>query len=344
MNPVQTSPARYIHLLIAYLEGQGIDCTAVLARFDIDRHTLAHPETQLQPLRALELFRALASQRQASDIGLRVGKLLNFGALGDVGRAMLSCANVQQALQCCAEYFPLVAPSFAMRISESPTQLTLSWLPVRPVPYDFLGVSFDMAIGAMDSLLGTLLGDRLEGYDVYFTYPAPAHEPLYARLTRARCHFNVPGMLSLRMTLDKAMLQAPCLMHNPGELTELRKRLSLRLGQTPGQGSWTAWVRMMLEGAHGEQPSQASLATIVQISSSTLARYLAQEGTSFRKLANEVRHQRACRWLDEGQMRISDMADKLGYANLPSFVRAFKAQSGCSPTQYAKQPRTHKNA
>ncbi len=339
--PSLTSPARYIHLLTEYLEREGADCSVVLTDFGLDRATLAHPETQLIPARALDLFRALVAQTGRNDIGLMVGKLINFGALGEVGRAMLSCANAREALLCCAEFYPIVSPSFTMQVRPGATHLELRWLPVRPVPYDFARLAFDMTVGAIDTLLTTLLRERMQGYDVYFTSPAPAHVALYGRLTQARCHFEVPGMLSLRVQLDNDVLNTPSLMHSPGELVELRKRLTQRLALTPNQGHWTAWVRMMVQEAHGEQPTQEMLAGILQVSGSTLARHLAAEGTSFRKLAIEVRHGKACRWLDQGQMMVSEISERLGYADLPSFVRAFKAQSGCSPTQYARRAGTH---
>lgn len=341
MKPSQTSPARYLCLLTAYLESEGVDCAPVLQDFGLDRRTLSHPETQMPPQRALDLFRALADQTGRGDIGLMVGKLVNFGALGDVGRAMLSCANVRDALKCCAEFYALVSPSFTMQVKEGPTHLRLTWLPLRPVPYDFVRLAFDMSVGAMDSLLTTLLGERMQGYDAYFTSPAPPHVVRYARLTKARCHFDVPGMLSLRIELSNDILDAPSPMHSPGELAELRKRLTQRLALTPDQGSWTAWVSMMLQESHGEQPTQEMLATIVQVSSSTLARHLAAEGSSFRQLANAIRHQRACRWLNEGQLMVSEISERLGYADLPSFVRAFKALGGCSPTHYARRKTWH---
>lgn len=37
-----------------------------------------------------------------------------------------------------------------------------------------------------------------------------------------------------------------------------------------------------------------------------------------------------------GQIMVTEIAQRLGYANLTSFVRAFKAISGVTPTQYAK--------
>lgn len=336
-QPSLTSPARYIYLLTEYLTSEGLDCSAVLEEFDIDRQALAHPETQLTPARALALFSALASKVGRSDLGLMLGKLINFGALGDVGRAMLSSATIHDALLCCAEFYPLVSPSFALQAQVTSTHMALCWLPLRPMPHDFMCLAFDMSVAAVDSLLTTLAGDQMQGFDVYFTSPAPPHAALYGRLTKARCHFDVPGIPCLRIHLDNDLLKAPPPLHNPGELAELRKRLTQRLIPMPAPGSWTAWVSMMLQETHGQQPSLELLARIAQVSSSTLTRHLAAEGSSFRTLANQINHGKARRWLEEGRMSVSEIAERLGYANLPSFVRAFKTQSGCSPTQYTRK-------
>lgn len=335
MKPSLYSPARYIHLLIQFLDQEGVDSAAVLRSFEVDRALLAHPETQLPPLHALALFRALADLVQRSDIGLQVGKLASYGAMGDAGRAMLSCATLREALHCCAEFYPLVSPSFTMQVNAHPSHTELRWWPVRPVPFDFLRVAYDMALGAMDTMLRAALGDRLDGYDAYFTFLAPPHEALYARLTKARCHFDMPGLPCLRLYLDNDLLNKAMPLSNPGELAILRKRLSQRLALTPMEGLWTSWVCMMLEQANGEQPSLEALAGIVGVSASTLTRHLKTEGDkNFRALSNEVRHQRACKWLTEGQLMVSEIAQRLGYADVPGFVRAFKAISGVSPGRF----------
>lgn len=335
LKPSLYSPARFIHLLIQYLDKEGVDSSPVLRAFEAERSLLAHPETLLPPLQALALFRALADLVDRSDIGLQVGKLASYGAMGDAGRAMLSCATLRESLQCCAEFYPLVSPSFTMQVKAQPSYTELRWWPVRPVPFDFLRVAYDMTLGAMDAMLSAVLGERLDGYDAYFTYVAPPHEAAYARLTKARCHFDMPGLPCLRLHIDTDLLATVMPLSDAAGLAILRKRLTQRLALAPMQGLWTAWVSMMLEQAHGEQPSLDLLASIINVSPSTLTRHLKAEGRNFRTLSNEIRHQRACKWLSEGQMMVSEIAERLGYADVPSFVRAFKAISGTSPGRFA---------
>lgn len=337
MKPALYSPSRYIHILIQLLDDAGVDPAPVLQAFDVEREVLAHPETQLHPLQALALFRALAELDGGTDIGIRVGKRVSYGALGDAGRAMLSCATLGESLHCHAEFHTLIAPSLMMQVHAHGDRTELRWLPVRPIPYDFLRVAYDMTVGWMDTLLHTLLGDRLNGYEVFFNYVEPPHVAQYRRLTKARCHFDQPGLPSLRVIVDSDLLGTPMPLSNPGELALLRDKLHRRLALTPPLGYWTSWVSMMVEQANCEQPSIEDLASLIQVSPSTLTRYLGSEGTNFRKLSSDIRHRRACAWLREGQLMVTEISDRLGYANLTGFVRAFKAMSGVSPTQYAKE-------
>lgn len=337
MKPALYSPTRYIHILVQLLDEAGKHPDPVLREFDVERETLAHPEGQLHPLQALALFRALADLDGGLDIGLRVGKRVTFGALGDAGHAILSCATLGDCLRCHAEFHTLIAPSLMMHVEEMGTQTELRWMPVRPIPLDFLRVAYDMAVGWLDTMLATLAGDRVNGYDVFFNYMEPSYAAQYWRLTKARCHFDVPGLPSLKVRVDSDLLKVPMPLSNPAKLASLRENLTRRLAVTPPIGYWTSWVSMMVEQANGEQPSLEDLARLIQISPSTLTRNLASEGTNFRKLSSEIRHRRACEWLREGQLMVTEIAERLGYANLTGFVRAFKAMGGVTPTQYAKE-------
>jgi AraC-like DNA-binding protein len=336
MKPSLYSPTRYIHILTQLLDEAGKDPDPVLKAFEMEREVLAHPEGQMHPLQALALYRALADLDGGSDVGIRVGKRVLFGALGDAGHAMLSCATLGESLRCQAEFHALIGPSLMMHVEARGTDTELRWLPVRPIPLDFLRVAYDMAVGSLDTMLASVLGSRLTGYDVYFSYLAPPHADQYWRMTKARCHFDVPGLPSLRVRIDTDLLNAPMPLSNPAKLASLREQLTRRLALTPPLGYWTDWVRMMVEQTHGEQPSIEELASLIQVSPSTLTRYLSSEGTNFRKLSNEIRHQRACQWLREGQIMVTEISQRLGYANLTGFVRAFKAISGVSPTHTAR--------
>lgn len=98
-------------------------------------------------------------------------------------------------------------------------------------------------------------------------------------------------------------------------------------------------MQLMLREAEDCQPTQAQLAELLGVSAHTLARRLSAEGCSFRQLAAQVRHARACRMLDEGQLSISQIASRLGYNDLANFSHAFRRMAGISPASYRQRPR-----
>jgi len=335
MKTIPTSPARYMHLLMRLLEQRDIDCAPALEPLGIDRARLAHPAAKVPTLPTIEVFRHLVAEHGGPALGLDVGRLITWGELGDLGQAMLCSDTLGEALQCAQEFYVVVAPSFSMQVERLPEAVVLTWRPVQAMPYDFVLFCFDMALATMDSMLERMLGDAAPVCDAYLTRARPAHIAAYRQLRRIRCHFGQPGVPSLRLGLPPSLWDHPMAMRNADELVVLRERLMQRAQPVAAEGM-AKWVEMMLRATTGEQPAQDFLAQVAGMSASTLARRLAAEGETFRGIANRVRHERACELLKGGELTVADIGAQLGYADTPSFVRAFKAMGGVTPGRFAQ--------
>jgi AraC-like DNA-binding protein len=83
---------------------------------------------------------------------------------------------------------------------------------------------------------------------------------------------------------------------------------------------------------HGEPDLGAidalSVARRLGLSSRTLSRKLEEQGTNFRTLLDAVRKDIALRELAAGALPLTDIAERLGFGNTPSFHRAFKRWTG----------------
>jgi AraC-like DNA-binding protein len=75
------------------------------------------------------------------------------------------------------------------------------------------------------------------------------------------------------------------------------------------------------------------------MSSRTLKRKLADHGTTFSAIRDDMRRQRALLLLDNRQLSIGEIASKLGYSELPNFTRAFRKWTGVTPVAYRERER-----
>ncbi|MDN2664531.1 AraC family transcriptional regulator [Psychromonas sp. 14N.309.X.WAT.B.A12] len=76
----------------------------------------------------------------------------------------------------------------------------------------------------------------------------------------------------------------------------------------------------------------SSLGTSVR----TLKRKLHEQGTSLRKVFDEVRFQQACDLINQDIYDYQELAEKLSYTHVNNFVRAFKRWSGITPREYMR--------
>lgn len=85
---------------------------------------------------------------------------------------------------------------------------------------------------------------------------------------------------------------------------------------------------------HGP-PTLEGVATRMRLSARTLQRKLAADATSFQQLSDDVRVDAARELLSAGRLAVGQIALELHYADVSTFVRAFKRVVGLTPGEYA---------
>lgn len=93
-------------------------------------------------------------------------------------------------------------------------------------------------------------------------------------------------------------------------------------------------VRDLLVEDPADPPGAERIAALLHISPRTLQRRLAEEGTSYRALLNEVREQLATELLVAGGLPVAEVARRLGYLELSSFSQAFRRWTGMGARAY----------
>jgi AraC-like DNA-binding protein len=80
--------------------------------------------------------------------------------------------------------------------------------------------------------------------------------------------------------------------------------------------------------------SLPSLARAMSISTSTLARRLAEEGTTCGEIVDQTRRRLAFGYLRAGRLSMSEIAFLLGFAFVPAFNKSFRRWTGTTPSAY----------
>jgi len=75
------------------------------------------------------------------------------------------------------------------------------------------------------------------------------------------------------------------------------------------------------------------------VSLRTLRRMLSAEGTSFRKLMDEVRETLALELIQGTNLSLEDISYRLGYSDTANFFHAFKRWKGFTPNHFRQTKR-----
>jgi AraC-like DNA-binding protein len=106
-------------------------------------------------------------------------------------------------------------------------------------------------------------------------------------------------------------------------------------GREPASGR----VRRLAMSALRERqrlPAFAELVAVVGVSSATLRRMLAEEGTSYREIRDSCRRELALDLLRRPNLSIEEIAAMLDYCDSDAFRRAFRDWVGVPPSQYRR--------
>jgi AraC-like DNA-binding protein len=121
----------------------------------------------------------------------------------------------------------------------------------------------------------------------------------------------------------------------------VRRRLEKALSERDfnGAGTFSGRVRHLTVSRLGDIPlTPDTAAKSLGVSRRTLSRRLADEGTSFRNVLDDVRREFACALLQDRSLSIADIAFFLQYSEPAAFNRSFRRWTGQAPSAFRREP------
>ena len=119
-------------------------------------------------------------------------------------------------------------------------------------------------------------------------------------------------------------------------LEESKRALSEATRQLDTLRQVTLQVRTYLETHLESDPDIDTVAEALGYSRRTLTRRLREEATRFLQIKDQLRRSRALQLLIANQLPVEAIADRVGFADLTTFHRAFKKWTGTTPLAYRR--------
>lgn len=281
-------------------------------------------EARIPLARQDALWEAFCTAAKDPLIGLRLGNALQVGHLDMVGALLMSYETLGEALEALLEYYPIVGEGGEFTLREEDGRLCLAYQPHYQVRRE---ERVEAVLASLLHMSRWITGERIQPLELRFAHPPRAAEARYAELLGCPLRFTAQdnGLLFDRADLAMPLIQAnaPMREHLRGLADSLLERL--------GQQSLAVRVQQQLRA----QPrwGKERVAEQLELSGRHLNRKLAEEGTSFKLLRDQVLYQMAEQLLRESP-RLVEVAERLGFSDESAFAKAFRRWSGTTPGQF----------
>lgn len=324
-------PASYVQQLAGLVASWGISPAQLLAGTGLNEELLLRP---LAHITARQYAAVISRARELTTepaLALWWGQQMRLSWHGPVGFAVLASSSLREALDVGARFLPLRSPEMTMswRVQGDAAEITFRHQFASAVIAEFslIGLCLFFARVA-EELLGTIPGMRAE-----LAMPQPEWFASHRDMLTAPIIFS-PSATAHRAWIAVDLLDKPLASGDPAARQRAVAECEQEMRELLARRGYAGQVRRLITGWPEGQATQQQVAGQLALSSRSLARHLAQEGTSFRLLLDESLQTRACQWLAEPGATVEQVAERLGYSDAANFTRAFRRWQGMSPRVY----------
>jgi AraC-like DNA-binding protein len=266
-------------------------------------------------------------------LGVYLGLQMRISAHGFLGFAAMAASTLREALMLASRFAPTRTTAIGIRLEEHGDRAAIIF-----DEHCSFGTARDVVITALmvglDRIAASLAGTELPGGDFEVAYPEPEYAArLLQSLPRDKVRFS---QASNRMVFDRRILDSRIATADPDALRLARDQCERELQRLGFHPNIVTRVRALLGACDRELPSLERAARQLGMSTRTLMRKLAEVGTAYSDLSDQVQLGRAVSLL-RSQLTVDEIADRLGYSDAANFTRAFRRWTGKSPRAYRNE-------
>ncbi|WP_295441682.1 AraC family transcriptional regulator [uncultured Thiodictyon sp.] len=313
---------RILHRLI---QDKGLDADALYLECGLDPAKLDDAKARY-PVDQMRTLWHLAQQRIPDPCwGLAAGKLWRPTDYHALGYAFMASRTLEEALIRLARYYRIVTQDTGLQITINQDSLSVTSMQrsteadIATLQDAHMSLILEMCrevYGPGLPLLEVQLSHPWQScdYEHYFGCPVRYDDDssgLTFALSTVRKKLPA-GNLDLANESDRILADLDAFLSGPKLTHRVRQEICRRLPSG--------------------NPSAKDVARELALAPRTLQRKLREEGTTYKKVSEDVRKEVAQRYLKGGRHPLSEVTFLTGFSNQPAFSRAYKAWTGRSPS------------
>lgn len=332
-----TLPVHYIRCIERQLASMGVDVDRWLEDGGLSENQLDDPAFAIDFLAFRRLVMSSLSLSREPALGLFVGERLLASSHGVVGYAATTSGTVREAIELVERYAPVRASLFSFSHTVRAGEVRFRAVETRPLG-DIQRPVLEAVVLSLKNVLDAISMGGCQVRMVAFPFDKPDYAALARDLFKCEVRY---GQSWAGSVLPHEALDIPLKTADPEGFREAALICRRALDRLTANETAADRVRRLLLEKENGFPSLQVVARLFHMTSRTLHRRLADEGTSFHQLLEEVRHTLAVEHVRSGRFSIEQIAYMLGYTEVANFRRAFKRWESVPPSAY-RAPRRSK--
>lgn len=318
--------------VVEAFESLGFDGQLLLKKVGIDPAQVRDPDARISASQADALWQTAYSLSGDPLLSLHAAEALPFGAYKVIDYLASTAETIGHGIEAVCRYFPLIDARASLEVQQRGSRAYVLFQNVeRAVPLPPPAQEYTLLALVMRSRVGTQI--NWTPHEVHFTFLKPDQIGEYERTFNAKLCFGkkVAGLVIKIADWQRKSKGSDPSLH---EVLEQHAR-TLFEKRAPEEASLEETVKQTVASALIQGvPSLESASKKLGLGAKTLQRRLREKNTSFGKIIEDVRYERAVLYLNDRSIALSEVSFLLGFSDQSAFTRAFKRWSGKSPNKW----------
>lgn len=331
LTETHTASNVYLSRLHQLAVHRGLQTDQMLALCGLSQADLDLPNHRIKTGSLAQFLQLIWDGTQDESMGL-CDTLVPRGAFYMMGKLAIHEATLGRALKIGSRFYRMISPRYRIDVSVKSSVALVSFDIVDPVD-DQHNLFSELTLMAWHRFASWLIAENVTMQQVHFPYSPPEQVAEYTYMFPGKLKFNQSflGFSFHRSFLDRRTVQNSLGLRNfiqncPQELF-MQPKVDFSLA-----GELKTYLKNKLSERF---PTIEQAAEAVHTTKRTLIRKLADEGTSYQQLKDDLRLERSTYLLSKDHvLSVGQVAEALGYSDAAVFARAFKSWTGLTPSEY----------